>query len=77
LEDGRIVAVGQDDSHLWVAAGLSEADADWITTVHGSMPDLVRRLHAALDEADRADRERDDMVHRVIVLEQQVARLRR
>ena len=75
-DEHRIVAVGEDDDD-WVAAGVSQADMEWITAVHGCFPDLVRRLHAALDEADRADQERDVMVHRVIVLEQQVARLRR
>jgi len=70
LEDEhRIVAVGEDD-HDWVAAGVSVADMDWICAVHGCFPDLVRRLHTALDEADRLDRERDDLVARIIELEQ-------
>ena len=65
----RIVAVGPDDED-GVAAGVSAADMEWITAVHGCFPDLVRRLHEALDEADRLDRERDDLVARIIELEQ-------
>ncbi len=72
LEDEhRIVAVGEDSTE-WVAAGVSVADMDWICAVHGCFPDLVRRLHAALDEADRLDRERDDLVNRVIELERRL-----
>ena len=73
LDDARIVAVGGDDSHEWVAAGLSQPDADWICAMHGCLPDLVRRLHAALDEADRLDRERDDLVGRVVELERRLS----
>lgn len=51
----RITAGGQ-----WVAAGLSEADMAWVCAAHTAFPDLVRRLHEALDEADRLDRERDE-----------------
>ena len=55
-----IDAVGEGDDRTNVAAVLSDADADFITALHGSFPDLYRRLHSALDEADRADRERDE-----------------
>lgn len=44
-----------------VALGLCEHDADWITAVHGVFPDLVDRFHEALDEADRLDREMDEV----------------
>ena len=69
LEDAdRIVAVGEDGED-WVGAGVSVADMDWICAVHGCFPDLVRRLHVALDEADRLDRERDELVGRLVELE--------
>lgn len=56
LFDGyRIVAVRQDESRETVAANLTEADAAFITAVHGCFADLVRRMHTALDEADRLD----------------------
>lgn len=55
-----IYAVGQDQEKVLVAKWMSEADADFVTAVAGCFPDLVRRLHAALDEADRADREHDE-----------------
>ena len=76
LEDGRIVAVGRDESQVWVAAGLSEADADFITAVHGCLPDLVRRLHSAVDEADRLDAERDELCHQIARLELEIRQLK-
>ena len=56
----NIYAVGEDESRKLVASGLSEDDADFLTALHGCLPDLVRRLHAALDESDSLDYERDD-----------------
>jgi len=55
----EIRAVSEDGGLMSVASDLFESDADWITAVHGCFPDLVRRLHAALDEADEADFDRD------------------
>lgn len=55
-----IWAVSQDQSQTMVAHGMSEPDADFIAAIAGCFPDLVRRLHAALDEADRLDVERDE-----------------
>lgn len=53
-------AVAQDESKTLIAEFENEVDADFVTAVHGCFPDLVRRLHAALDEADRLDTDRDD-----------------
>ncbi|WP_078345368.1 hypothetical protein [Mycobacteroides chelonae] len=39
---------------------LNEVDANFITAIHGALPDLVRRTHEALDEADRLDEQRDE-----------------
>lgn len=61
-------SVGEDQRKSFVGSFESEADADFLTAVHGCFPDLVRRLHAALDEADRLDVERDER-------EQQIGRL--
>ncbi|UOK18095.1 hypothetical protein SEA_SWITZERLAND_42 [Gordonia phage Switzerland] len=43
-----------------VATFEKEADADFFAAIHGCFGDLVRRLHEALDEADRADERRDE-----------------
>lgn len=58
-----IYAEGRDGARTVVASGLSERDADWICAMHGCMPDVHRRLHMALDEADRADRRFDEQQH--------------
>lgn len=55
-----LVAVsGDDDSKKHVASFLSEEDADFIAGLHGAVPDLIRRLHEALDEAVEKDDEND------------------
>ncbi|CAA79415.1 Hypothetical Protein PBI_L5_39 [Fromanvirus L5] len=60
LEDHVIWAVNQEtqDKDL-VASHLSEADADFICGLHGAIPDLIRRLHEAIDEATSKDEARD------------------
>lgn len=68
----RIFAVGRDDQKTLVASEMPETDADWITAVHGCFPDLIRRLNSALDEADRADYERDSRECRIAELEMEL-----
>lgn len=66
----NIYAVHESDDRKLIASDLhSEADADFLTAVHGCFGDLVKRLHSAVDEADRLDLEKDDLVNRVAVLE--------
>ena len=70
-------AVGEDGERDNVAAFFSEADADFVTALHGCFPDLYRRLHTALDEADRADRDKDERECRIAELELEVSALRK
>lgn len=72
----NVYAVGEDESRKLVASGVSEQDADWLTAMHGCLPDLWRRLHAALDEADTSDYARDARECRIYELESEVADLR-
>ncbi|UJD20877.1 hypothetical protein SEA_ZIMMER_39 [Mycobacterium phage Zimmer] len=57
----NIVAADSSDNHTRkpVAAFLAEEDADFICGLHGAIPDLIRRLHEALDMADRKDTAND------------------
>lgn len=70
-----IYAVGQDNpestetNRKLVASSVSDKDADFITAVHGCLPDLVRRLGSAIDESDRLDEERDEQEVRIAQLE--------
>ncbi len=73
----NVYAVGQDESRKLVASGMSEADSDFLTAVHGCFSDLWRRLHSALDEADTADFNRDSRECRIAELESEVAELRK
>jgi hypothetical protein len=62
---------GEQDRKL-VASSCSDVDADFISGVHGCISDLIRRLHIAIDEADRLDTERDVQEKRIFDLEVQV-----
>ena len=42
-----------------VATCLTEEDADFIAGIHGAVPDLIRRLHEAIDDAERANVDRE------------------
>lgn len=64
----HIWAVDKDQMKTWIGDMNAEEDAGFLCSLHGALPDLVRRLHAALDEADRADREHDQR-------EQEIGRL--
>lgn len=67
----RIVAVADDHSEKLVASLVSDEDADFITAVHGCFADLIRKLQDSLDEADRLDEEKDELICRIGVLEQE------
>lgn len=60
LEDGGydIFAVSEDDK-VFVGYTDQEADADFITALHGSFGDIYRFVLELIDEADRLDNERD------------------
>lgn len=73
-----IRAVGTEQDELVVAdtSGFdNEADVDFITAIHGALPDLVRRTHEALDEADRLDEQRDEQEIRIAGLEETIDEL--
>lgn len=70
-----ILAVGEDDLKHDIAFDVRESDANFITAIHGALPDLVRRTHEALDEADRLDEQRDEQEIRIAGLEEKIDEL--
>ncbi|QGH79710.1 hypothetical protein SEA_ANON_39 [Gordonia phage Anon] len=60
-----VIAVSEDDSREHIGTFDEEADADFVAGLHGCLADLVRRLHDAVDEADRADERRDEAEHKL------------
>lgn len=64
-----ILAVSEESGSYRIASYLEDEDADFITAIHGCLPDLVRRLNSALDESDRLDHERDSQECRIAELE--------
>ncbi|AFQ97348.1 hypothetical protein FGG47_gp55 [Mycobacterium phage Rebeuca] len=73
----NVFSVNKDDERKFIASFEREEDADFIAAMHGCMADLVRKLNDALDEADRADYDRDSRECRLAELELENAELRR
>jgi hypothetical protein len=80
-DEGRdplnIYAVDDEGDFKFVAAVSCEADADFVSLAHGVIPELIRGTREALDEAERADRQRDERECRIAELEIEVAALRK
>ncbi|AHJ86406.1 hypothetical protein 40AC_42 [Mycobacterium phage 40AC] len=56
----NLIAVHQtEDAKKPLAAFMSEEDAEFVAGLHGAVPDLIRRLHEAIDEAARKDEAND------------------
>lgn len=48
------------DEKKRIASYLSDEDAEFIASLHGAVPELIRRLHEAIDEAVRKDEANDE-----------------
>ncbi|ACE79964.1 hypothetical protein Pukovnik_38 [Mycobacterium phage Pukovnik] len=56
----QIIAVDSNtQEESWVGSFHTEADADFVAGLNGAVPDLIRRLHEAIDEATRKDEAND------------------
>lgn len=58
----NLCAVNEEQHKVFLGSFSTEIDADFIAGVHGALPDLIRRLHIAIDEADRLDEEKDGVI---------------
>ncbi|ASJ79555.1 hypothetical protein SEA_KALNOKY_45 [Mycobacterium phage Kalnoky] len=72
----NVFSVNKDGERKFIASFEREEDADFIAAMHGCLADLVRKLNDALDEADRADYDRDSRECRIAELELENAELR-
>lgn len=79
-EDGSITwnlyAANAEQEQTLLATFYYEVDVDFTASMHGALPDLVRRTHEALDEADRLDLQRDEREIRIAGLEETIDELR-
>ena len=64
-----VVSIDTDEWEQTIGFTVSKPDADFITSVHSAFPELVRLFHSALDEADRADHNKDSRECRIAELE--------
>jgi hypothetical protein len=71
-----VVSIDTDEWEQTIGFTVSKPDADFITAVHSAFPELVRLFHSALDEADRADHNKDARECRIAELEVAVAELK-
>ncbi|AMB18529.1 hypothetical protein KIY81_gp53 [Mycobacterium phage Bugsy] len=56
----QIIAVDSEtQEETWLGSFHSEADADFVAGLNGAVPELIRRLHDAIDEATRKDEAND------------------
>lgn len=74
-EDWDVFAVGKDEQTHFVGYFENDADSDFVTAIHGCLPDLVRRLHDAVDTAERLDAEMDICQGRLAAAEMRVDEL--
>ncbi|ATN92167.1 hypothetical protein SEA_TIPSYTHETREX_37 [Mycobacterium phage TipsytheTRex] len=51
--------IGAETAKGFVGRVSTEEDADFICGLHGAIPDLIRQLHEAIDEATRKDEAND------------------
>lgn len=65
----NLYTANAEQEQILLATFYHEVDADFTAGLHGALPDLVRRTHEALDEADRLDEQRDDQEFRIAQLE--------
>lgn len=72
----KVYAVAEGQGRKLVATSCSERDAEFIAGIHGALPELIRRLHDAVDEADRVDWYRDAAECRIAELELELIELK-
>jgi len=75
-EDGNLMSTDSTGWENYVAFTVSEDDAAFMSAVHSAMPELVKRYHAALDEAEGKDYAQDSLMCRIAELEIEVADLK-
>lgn len=64
------------DTEAYIATDMNTADAAFVVAVHGAWPQLTRLFNDALDEADRADADRDSRECRIAELELEIQELK-
>ncbi|MGW6624264.1 hypothetical protein ACWF99_23870 [Nocardia sp. NPDC055002] len=72
--EAEVMAAAEGNDKL-VATQVDPFDAQFIATVHGALPSIIRLVHDALDEADRLDAEKDDLHSRIAELEMEITEL--
>jgi hypothetical protein len=80
----NIIATSQDGDRQMLGEFWNKQDAVFVCGMHDCLSEIVRRMHSALDEADRADRERDEQEQSIFALavendelKQELSQLRR
>jgi hypothetical protein len=72
-----IHSVGSDEEREFVGYFDREVDADFVTAIHGCLPDLVRRLKESIEKADNYELAHDQCQRELFEAEQEIAELKR
>jgi hypothetical protein len=75
-EGWDVHAVNQDGDSQFVGFFDKEADADFITAIHGALPDLIRRLEDAIYKAEMYELAHDQCQRELFESEKEVGKLK-
>lgn len=75
-EGWDVHAVDQDGDSYFVAYFDKEVDADFVTAIHGSLPELIRRLEDAIYKADMYELAHDQCQRELYEAEKEINRLK-
>lgn len=71
-----IHSVGSGEEREFVGYFDNEVDADFVTAIHGCLPDLIRRLENAIDTADKYEMAHDQCQRELADAEREIAELK-
>jgi hypothetical protein len=71
-----LFAFSNNNDQEFIGYLCTEADANFVTALHGCFPDLIRRTLSALDEADELDEEMDRVQAQLAEAELQIMELK-
>lgn len=72
-----IHSCSQEGERVFVGYFDREADADFVTAIHGCLPDLIRRLYAATDSSERYEVAFDECQQQLAEAEREIRKLKK
>ncbi|ERB55301.1 hypothetical protein N806_29810 [Rhodococcus sp. P27] len=76
-DEDIVLSMSDSGETAEVALGVSPDIAAFIAAAHGVIPELIERAMSALDESDRLDIEKDELIGQIMQLEIEIDSLKR